>query len=372
MSTLASPSITIDFTEAAASAIGRGERGIVALILKENTPPSPAHFRVYDVTEIPATLTTANKQFIKDALKGYTNAPRYITVYVMDGDAADLGAEYTNALNYFETEKFQWLAIPTVETDQKTADIVSWVQTKRQNDLLVKTVLPNANSADHEGIINWVTTLYRDANTAVTPEEGTPRIAGLLAGTGLTISATYAPLRDFVDCTRNTKSDRDTLVGAGKLNAFWDGEKVKLNRAVNSFVTTSAGKQDQYKKIKIVEDMDLMEDDIRKTIEDSYIGKFANSYDNKCLLITAVNGYFQGLINDGVLAAGVAEINVTATRTWLQQNGKDVVLPDGTVVELEDATDDQVKQANTGSHVFLHAVVSILDAIEDFDLEVNI
>lgn len=372
MSTLASPSITIDFTEVAASAIDRGERGIVALILKESTPPSPAHFRVYDVTEIPATLTAANKQFIKDALVGYTNAPRYIAVYVMDGDAAGLDAEYTAALNYFETEKFQWLAIPTVETDQKTADIISWVKTKRQNGLLVKAVLPNANSADTEGVINWVTTLYRDADTAITPEAGTPRIAGLLAGTGLTISATYAPLRDFVDCTRTTKAERDALVGVGKLNAFWDGEKVKLNRAVNSFATTTSAKNDQYKKIKIVEDMDLMEDDIRKTIEDSYIGKFVNSYDNKCLLITAVNAYFQGLINDGVLAAGVAEINIEATRTWLNANGRPVVLPDGTSIAVADATDDQIKQANTGSHVFLHAVVSILDAIEDFDLDVNI
>ena len=48
----------------------------------------------------------------------------------------------------------------------------------------------------------------------------------------------------------------------------------------------------------------MMEDDIRKTIEDNYIGKFGNTYDNKCLLITAVNAYFMSLVNDGLISVG--------------------------------------------------------------------
>ena len=62
---------------------------------------------------------------------------------------------YTDMLSYLETETFQWLAIPTVETDGKTNDIVSWVKTQRENDNMIKAVLPNADAADCEGIINW-------------------------------------------------------------------------------------------------------------------------------------------------------------------------------------------------------------------------
>ena len=116
---------------------------------------------------------------------------------------------------------------------------------------MIKVVLPNANAADCEGIINWTSSLYRvetadgePTTEEYTPEQCTPRIAGLLAGTDLTISATYAPLTDFEDTSRLNKEDRDTAVGAGKLIAIWDGEKVKLDRAVTSFVTTTGTKGD--------------------------------------------------------------------------------------------------------------------------------
>ena len=111
-------------------------------------------------------------------------------------------------MKYFETETFQWMAIPTVETDGKIEDIVSWVKSQRDNNnFMIKAVLPNADSADCEGIINWTSKLYKDEtsdngdNTVTitrktyTAEQGTPRIAGILAGTDVTISATYAPLK---------------------------------------------------------------------------------------------------------------------------------------------------------------------------------
>ena len=301
MAKLLSPSISITFVEKAASMIERGSRGIVALVLRDaSIKGEPEVYTIRDVTGIPAGWSEANKQYVKDCLKGYSTAPLKVIVYVMSAteEAEQL---YTDMLSYLETETFQWLAIPTVETDGKTSDIVSWVKTQRENDNMIKAVLPNADAADCEGIINWVSTLsYEETvssdgnNTTVTvkkytPEQGTPRIAGILAGTDITISATYAPMKDFSDTSRLNQSERDTAVGAGKLIALWDGEKVKLDRAVTSFVTTTANKGDSFKKIKLVEDMDMIKTDIQSTIQDDYIGKYANSYDNKCLLITAIN-----------------------------------------------------------------------------------
>ncbi len=361
MANLTSPSITVVFIEKAAQAIQRGERGIVALALKDATQQV---FEVMDITDIPTTgLTDANVGYIKDALAGYTNAPRKVIVYVMESGES-MADEYNAMLDYFETEKFDWMAVPPAAEDEKVADIASWIKAKRNNDYMVKAILPNSAS-DSEGIINWTSTLYKDVSgtkTAVTAAESCARIAGLLAGTGITVSATYAPLTEYVDADRLTKAQQDTAVGAGKLLAFWDGEKVKLNRAVTSFQTTTGEKGDSFKKIRIVEIMDMMKDDIRKTIQDSYIGKFVNSYDNKCLLITAVNAYFKELVNEGVLASGSCEINLTAQKNYLAGKGKDVSA----------MTDQEIKEANTDTHVFLQAVVSILDAIEDVDLEINI
>jgi hypothetical protein len=60
---------------------------------------------------------------------------------------------------------------------------------------------------------------------------------------------------------------------------FNDGEKVKCRPWRNSLQTTTQDKGSAFKKIKIVEAVDMMNSDIRTTALDSYIGKYANSYD---------------------------------------------------------------------------------------------
>lgn len=368
MAKLTSPSITIAFTEKGASAIERGERGIVALVLKGSKQQS---FKVASISDIPTgVLNEENEQYVKDALVGYTRAPKHVLVYVMQ-TGADMTKPYKDMLQFFENEKFTYMAIPSVKTDSKVQDVLTWAKKQRGEHNLVKVVLPEA-VGDNEGIINWNSTLYRTKEKAVTPEQGTARIAGLLAGTGFNVSGTYAPLNDFVDVNRLAKADQDTAVGDGKLIAVWDGEKVKLNRAVTSLTTTTADKGDSFKKIKLVETMDMMEDDIRKTIEDNYIGKFLNSYDNKCLLITAIDSYFTRIKADELITAGKCEIDIDEQRKYLKESGKKVVLEDGKEKNLDDCTDEEVKRANTGSHIFLRAVVSLADAIEDVTLRITV
>jgi len=382
MAKLTSPSISITFAEKAASLIERGSRGIVALVLKDASAKSdPEVYTIRDVTDIPAGWADANKRYVKDCLKGYSKSPLKIIAYIMPTTGET--DRYTDMLAHLETETFQWLAIPTVETDSKTADVVAWVKKQRENDIMIKAVLPNADAADCEGIINWASTLsYEEVvsgsgddvtvtTKTYTAEQGTPRIAGILAGTDATISATYAPMMDFSDTSRLSKSDRDTAVGAGKLIALWDGEKVKLDRAVTSFVTTTGNKGESFKKIKLVEDMDMIKTDIQSTIQDDYIGKFANSYDNKCLLITAINGYFKTLVSEGVIESGTAEIDIASQRIYLESLGKEVTV-NGTTKKPADLSDDEVKIASTGSHVFLKATVVLLDAIEDVNLTINV
>ena len=124
------------------------------------------------------------------------------------------------------------------------------------------------------------------------------------------ISCSYAPLSELTDITRLSKTDGDAAVAAGKFIFVHDGSKVKVARGVNSLTTTVEGKGDIYKKIKIVEAIDMINQDIRITCEDSYIGKYSNSYDNKCLLITAIKGYFEELELNGILARGKSKVYI--------------------------------------------------------------
>ena len=354
------PSITITFSEVAASLVKRGERGIIAMILKD-TVPTVNPVVCASTADIPNTLTAANKKQLELALMGYVNTPKKVIAYVIPTTASSLDDNYTVALNYLKTIKFDYLVVPTVSTDSKTASIATYVKGERTNGKLIKAVLPNT-AGDDEGIINFATTKCIENSTEYTTEQYCARIAGIIAGTPLNISCTYAPLMELTDCTRLSKADMDDAVDAGKFIVWFDGEKVKTARGVNSLTTLTSSKNTQFQKIKIVDAMDMITNDIKMTAEDNYLGKYPNTYDNKRLLISAISNYFDQLQMDGVIQSYEIDIDVDANRSYLAGKG----------VDVDAMTDDEIKKANTGTYVYLKAMLSMLDAIEDIVLPITI
>ena len=385
---MGAPSIDISFIEKGISAITRGERGIVMLWVKD-TLPAPAINPATVVTEsdIPAGLSDTTVEQVKLAMIGYTNAPKKVLVYCMgiaeDAETAAVDTGYKKAMTAAETIRFDYLTIPTVETDGKGQDIASWVKTMRgAKKKKIKAVLPNV-AADNEGIINFTTeksiktetvTGKDGAKTTVdtiyTAEQYCARIAGLIAGTPMTIACTYAPLPELSDCTRLT--DNDTPIDKGEFIIFYDGEKVKVVRGVNSFITTVDGKGNSFKKIKIVEAMDMINDDIVKTAQDSYLGKYANTYSNKCLLITAISSYFAQLKRDDIVSSYSVGLDAEAIRIYLKGRGLQATLDDGTIKDVDECSDEEITTADTGANVFLTGNVKILDAIEDIKMPIYI
>lgn len=385
---MGAPSIDISFIEKAITAITRGERGIVMLWVKD-TLPAPAINPVTVVTEsdIPAGLSDVTVEQVKLAMIGYVNAPKKVIVYFMgiaeDAEEAAVETGYKKAMAAAETIRFDYLAIPTVETDGKGEDIATWVKTMRgTKKKKIKAVLPNV-AADNEGIINFTTEksvktetvtgkdgAKTTVDTVYTAEQYCARVAGLIAGTPMTIACTYAPLPELSDCTRLT--DNDTPVDKGEFIIFYDGEKVKVVRGVNSFVTTIDGKGDSFKKIKIVEAMDMINDDIVKTAQDSYLGKYANSYSNKCLLISAISSYFAQLRRDGIVNSYSVNLDAEAIRIYLKGRGLKATLDSGEVKEVDDCSDEEIITADTGASVFLTGNVKVLDAIEDIKMPIYI
>lgn len=362
------PSINITFTELAATAVQRGDRGVIAMIIKEAVIPAVNPVVCASVADIPAALSAANKKQLEFALTGYVNTPKKVIAYVIPDQIIPSGetdpvdnTDYTDALNYFRTVQWNYLVVPTVSTDAQTSAVANYIKTERAGDKLVKAVLPNT-VADSEAIINYTTTGVVIGDTTYTAEQFCSRIAGIIAGTPLKMSATYAPVPEASDCSRLSKSEMDAAVNAGKFFVWWDGEKVKTARAVNSLTTLTSEKNTQFQKAKIVEAMDMITDDIRKTCQDDYIGKYPNTYDNKQLLIGAITGYFDALITEGVITRYSIDIDVDANRAYLVSKG----------VDVSEMTDEQIRMADTGSNVYLKATLGMLDVIEDIVLNINI
>lgn len=352
------PNINIAFSTQAATAISRSQKGIVALIIRDANE-NGGHV-LTSPTQIPATLGTDNKAYINRAFMGYVNPPKKVIVYVLPtGENVD----FTEALDYMATQKFDYLAGPPAIDPSECTEIVNWIKGQRNLGFTPKAVLPNT-AADHEAIINFTTSGIKVGNEEFTAAEYCSRIAGLIAGTPINISCTYAPLPEVNDVDGLTKEDMDEAIDNGEFIIFYDGEKVKVGRGVNSLQTTSQDKGEAFKKIKIIEAIDMIKADIKTTAEDFYIGKYANDYDNKCLLITAIKGYFSSLEADGILKSGssTVDVDVDAQEEYLKSIG----------IDTENMTEQEIRQAVTADKVFLKASVKILDAIEDIDLSITI
>lgn len=388
MAKLGMPSVSIAFEEAGIEAIERSKRGIVALILEEpqdtitklltdhtGTDNSTIKaitnpFVIYTTDDIPSELTDNNKDYIKKCLLGYTKTPYRVRVYLQatgDEKSASDADKFSATLKKLATDRFDYLAIPTI-ADAQLETVAAWVKTNRENKFKkIKAVLPNYD-ADYEGIINFGNTSIVTKTKTYTPAEYTARIAGLIAGTPMTISATYAPLSEVIDCDKHDLDENDEKVNKGQFFIWFDGEKFKMSRAMNSLVTTTQGKLEAYQTIKTVDIMDMMYDDIRQTAQDYYIGKYTNDYDNKCLLMSAIMGYFKELEQGRLLQKDYStiDINVEKVKNYQLEHGL------YSKEELADMTEQEIKQLDTKKQVFLTAKIKILDAMEDIDLPISI
>lgn len=351
------PKISIIFKEAANTAIKRGERGIVALILKDSVHNGAQVYKTPD--EVPTDLSASNQEQIRLAFKGGVNPPQKLLVYVLPVAAEN----YTEAQTYLEGSYWNYLAVPGIGSADATA-MANWVTGLRDTkNLKVKAVLPNT-AADHEGVINFATDNIVIGGNTYGAASYCSRIAGILAGNPLSISATFQVLPEVDDVPHLTTAQFDTAIDAGKLVLMNDGEKVKIARAVNSLTTLTSEKGAGFQKIKLVDVMDMIYSDIKKTTNDVYIGKISNTYDNKCLLITAIRSYYESLEDQQLLDRGKnsVDIDLAAQKAYLQSSG----------IDTTNMSDQQIKEANTRDKIFLAGPIKIVDAIEDFELTISI
>lgn len=347
------PEILINFKTQGTTAIERSARGIVALILKDDTKSFDT--KVYkSIQEVDfEDWTEENKDYIE---KTFMGTPSKVIVERI----ATADTDFSNGLARLKNKKWNYLAIPEIQ-DADTENIVSWIKTERDtNKKTYKAVLPNA-AADHEGIISFATEDIKVNDKTYSGGQYTGRIAGILAGLPFTRSATYYQLNEVESITESTDPDAD--IDSGKLILINDGTKIKIGRGVNSLTTTTTAKGEEFKKIKIVDAVDLVRDDIRDTFDGSYVGKITNSYDHKVLFLSAVNAYFEELERLEVLDNAYdnkAQIDVECQRTYLLSKG----------VDVDSLKHQEIKEYNTGSKVFATAKVKFLDAMEDLQMEI--
>lgn len=349
------PQINIAFKTKAITAVQRSENGIVALIVVDTTKETASYTYAYAADINSEDWTAENLDLIKLAFLG---APRLVLV-----ERISVITDITNAFGRLKNKKWNWLAIAANSVpDEQIKFAYDWITEQRAAAKTFKAVLPGTGETamNNEGVVCFSTDGIVGSSKTYSTAAYCPRIAGILAGLSMTVSATYYVLSDVTSITESSTPDED--IDGGKMILINDGEKIKIASGNNSLHILEEGQSEEMKSIKTVEGMDLIRDDIRNTFEENYIG-INNSYDNKTIFIGAVNEYFDELVRQGVLYDqydNVCEIDIDAQREYL-----------GSKYSVADMTDDQIKVAKTGKYVFAKADIQFCDAIENLDFSIT-
>lgn len=353
MATLGSPEINVTFKKAATATAEASSRGRIGMVLTDATAETAQVYAIRKREDIPAGLSDENKAHINRALTGNSYAPRSITAYV--------GSDLAAGLEAMRAQRFDWLVGPADCTEEQAGTIDTWIKARWTDGERPRAVLPN-KAAAHPGIVNLASDSFVTEDGTLTAAQFAARVAGMICGTAPGEAITCAELPEVTSVTAKTKAERNTAVAAGKLIAFHDGEKVKLDRGVTSLVTATADFPEAFKKIRLVNIICTVQNELQRLIEDNYIGKFSNTYLNKCVLLAAINSYLKGLAGEGMIEnTSSAAIDTEAQRAWLTENGTDAA----------DMTEEQIKTANTGSKVFIKCAIALLDSVEDVNISIE-
>ena len=347
------PKFTVDFKELAVLAIQRQQRGAVVIILDDSTSKidNVVYRGLGDVN--PEDWTTANYKRLQLAFKGN---PSKVIVIKKETSFADIQAKLNLQSNYT-------LCYPEAGATDMTS-IKNYIKAQREANNYSRAVFANATAPDADYIINFVSSGNITAKIGDEPEEftagdWTARLAGALSGLASSRSLTYYELPEIVEAPISATPDADVL--AGKLIILHQDGSYKFGRAVNSLTTLTDGVTEAFQKIRVVDIMDTIANDIVATFRLYYVGKYTNNFTNKNRFVGAINAYLKQLAAEGLLEAenqNEVAISYDKQKAYLESKG----------VDTSGMSYIDILKANTGSKVLLDGVCSPTDAMEDLDL----
>ena len=356
------PKLQIAFEAAARQTINRSKKGYAAMIVRD--AKDQGLHKLSSATMIPTELGEANQAQVRLAFEGSDRGVPSLIYLVVIATGTENTTALEGGLKLLESVSVDYLAAPADVTGEELEVLNEWTKGQRALYRTVKLVRPfQTTGSDNMGIIELDETGMKDTAGAVTAAAYCTRMAGILCGIPMGMSATYAALPELTEVTARSEAEQTQAIDAGKLILIHDGQKAKIARAVNSLTTIPAEGSEDWRKIKIVEGMDLITYFLRTTIEDSYVGQYPNTYDNKQLLVAFILAYLQELETAGVLNPGgsYCEIDYDRQLNWLRSQG----------VEVSGLTRQQVLEYQTGSWVFIKCGGRLVDAMEDFEILFN-
>lgn len=345
----------------------RADKGVLVLVIDDkNVQGLYIYKQLKKVTE---NWEDANKNYISTAFSDYgVNEIMVASQHTNADNTVDGKGNISNSLPNClallnKVFKNGWLIAPQVITDADKKVVGDFVKSQRKDsDYPIKAVLYNY-SADNEGIVNFtgsnLKNTINETIDSISSEDYTVEVASYLCTLGANESITNHVAKNITGC--DVKDDDDVSVSNGELFLYNNGSNIVFSRGVNSKQTFATNESESLSKIRVVEVIDMVKSDLRDTFNNSYFGKYGNSFSNRKSLVSNLNGsYFKTIINQGYLSndeTSSCQLDINATKAYLESKGTDT----------DDMKDTDILKAKIDTHVFLKCTLYIMDVIEDID-----
>lgn len=345
------PEVVIEFQEKRSNFIHRLGRGMVAIPFVGASFTTSVVAVAAEADDVETSLgegfpADQKETVTAEMLRAINNgASKVIAVCAKD---------VTTAQSLLAAQRFNYLAIGGLEDTDQTS-MVTWAKGKKyccgRNFIII------GGSALAEEPDYHIVAL--DDVNLTDPDMTTAAIAGILAGLSRESGTYYVVDRNTDGTGYATEDQADSDNDDGIITVFYDGEKAKLSRAVTTYYAEDP--DSAYAKIRNVDAMNMIIDDITDSFIENYVGKVLNSYDKKMAMVGIINqNYLGGLANDVLDPDGVnkVDVDVEAHKELAKTIGEDV----STMTEME------LRKYPTGAKVFLAGSVRFLDTMEDLKI----
>lgn len=264
------PGSYINFVSLTSASATLGERGVVAIALplghKAGTviEVNKSDFVINSTELVGVAYSDASVAPLREIFR---NASK---VYVYDLGTAGTVEQAITALEPYEFN------VLCAYTDTE-GDIQAYVEAvKKWRDEMGKkcqVVVYNATTPDHEGVINVVSTVDSgDAYALVA------WVAGAEAGCQINESCTNKLYNGELNVvTDKTQTQLEACIKAGQIAFHLVYGDVRMLEDVNSLVTTTADKGEDFKSNQTIRVIDQIANDIAKLFNTKYLGKIPNN-----------------------------------------------------------------------------------------------
>ena len=201
--------------------------------------------------------------------------------------------------------------------------------------------------------------------TALTPKELLPTVIAQRASKPLTQSITYDTAGKIADFT--PFADPGAELTLGVIIPIKKNDKIVYARDINALVTLGDEYDERFRENQRFATMDTIMRDIRLTWDNSWVGNFQNSGDNKRGFIASINKYIKDRANSTTdpVQDGIFYIDWEEHRDILRAAGR-------TEDQINTLDISELEDIDTSTFVYIDGQVQINGVMEDVRFNVTL